>query len=210
MPAFATDYKINWYRCPIDKALLGELMQRNDLRGWLQTLAHLGLFFATGALAYIRIPQHRCRQLAVVGPTTPRRALRSRHDRAVHGPDRHPRTAAPHGLQEPRLERLLREVLRILKLVGLHLVPGEPRHPPSGHVPCRLRWRGAAADPLQPAPMARLARPLGLGSGQHLAAVEVSVAPRQRGGSSAIGTTTCCRSRTPRYGDDIATGHGRC
>ena len=53
MPAFATDYKINWYRCPIDKAVLGELMQRNDLRGWLQTLAHLGLFFATGVLAYV-------------------------------------------------------------------------------------------------------------------------------------------------------------
>ena len=53
MPAFATDYKINWYRCPIDKALLAELMRRNDLRGWLQTLAHLGLFFATGTLAYL-------------------------------------------------------------------------------------------------------------------------------------------------------------
>ncbi len=44
--------RIDWYRTPIDKALLTELMQRNDLRGWLQTLSHLGLFLVTGALAY--------------------------------------------------------------------------------------------------------------------------------------------------------------
>ena len=51
-PAFASDYKITWYRSPIDKAVLAELMQRDDLRGWLQTLSHLGLFFITGGLAY--------------------------------------------------------------------------------------------------------------------------------------------------------------
>ena len=49
---FATDYRIAWYRSSIDKALLSELMQRNNFAGWAQTLLHLGLFFATGALAY--------------------------------------------------------------------------------------------------------------------------------------------------------------
>ncbi len=51
-PAFANDHRIRWYRSPIDKDVLTELMRRNDLRGWTQTLCHLGLFFATGALAY--------------------------------------------------------------------------------------------------------------------------------------------------------------
>lgn len=50
---FATEPKISWYRSPIDKEVLAELMKRNDLRGWLQTVSHLGLFFATGALAYL-------------------------------------------------------------------------------------------------------------------------------------------------------------
>ncbi|MCZ6890727.1 MAG: hypothetical protein O7H39_19725, partial [Gammaproteobacteria bacterium] len=50
--AFGNDTNISWYRSPIDQQVLTELMQRNDLRGWAQTIAHLGLFFATGALAY--------------------------------------------------------------------------------------------------------------------------------------------------------------
>ena len=49
---FSRDYKISWYRSPIDKAVLAQLMKRDDKRGWLQTIAHLGLFFATGALAF--------------------------------------------------------------------------------------------------------------------------------------------------------------
>ena len=49
---FSDDFKISWYRSPIDPALLAELMQRNDFRGWLQTLGHLGYFFLTGMLAY--------------------------------------------------------------------------------------------------------------------------------------------------------------
>ena len=53
MTGFATESSIRWYRSPVDQALLNELMQRSDLRGWLQTLAHLGLFFITGALAYL-------------------------------------------------------------------------------------------------------------------------------------------------------------
>jgi len=50
--SFSDDVKISWYRSPIDKALLAELMERSNLRGWLQTIAHLGLFFVTGTLAY--------------------------------------------------------------------------------------------------------------------------------------------------------------
>ena len=49
---FETDPNIDWYRTPVDRAQLAELMQRSNLRGWLQTLAHLGLFLTTGALAY--------------------------------------------------------------------------------------------------------------------------------------------------------------
>lgn len=52
-PFVFCEFKIDWYRSPIDRATLAELMQRNDLRGWLQTVCHLGLFFATGALAYV-------------------------------------------------------------------------------------------------------------------------------------------------------------
>ena len=49
---FSTDYDIDWYRSPIDKAVLAELLQRNDFRGWMQTSCHLGLFFITGLSAY--------------------------------------------------------------------------------------------------------------------------------------------------------------
>jgi len=50
---FQTDTNISWYRSPIDKAVLEELMQRSDLRGWVQTLCHLGAFFLTAGLAYL-------------------------------------------------------------------------------------------------------------------------------------------------------------
>lgn len=50
---FSTDYTISWYRCPIDREQLQKLMQRNDFRGWLQTIAHLGWFFTTAGLAYL-------------------------------------------------------------------------------------------------------------------------------------------------------------
>lgn len=51
-PVFSTTTKISWYRSPVDKAVLSELMTRNDLRGWLQTVTHLGFFFVTAATAY--------------------------------------------------------------------------------------------------------------------------------------------------------------
>lgn len=50
---FSAGAKISWYRSPIDKPLLRKLMQRRDLRGWLQTISHLGLFFVTGLAAYM-------------------------------------------------------------------------------------------------------------------------------------------------------------
>ena len=43
---------IDWYRTPIDPDRLKALMQRSNLRGWVQTLSHLGLFAVTGALCY--------------------------------------------------------------------------------------------------------------------------------------------------------------
>ena len=53
-PSAPFDYQFNvkWYRTPIEKEELAQLMERNDFRGWVQTLLHLGLFFATAALAY--------------------------------------------------------------------------------------------------------------------------------------------------------------
>lgn len=48
---FSDDINITWYRTPLDKAVLAELMQRNDFKGWRQTLLHLGWFFTTAALA---------------------------------------------------------------------------------------------------------------------------------------------------------------
>ncbi len=50
---FEREFDIQWYRTPIDKERLAQLMQRSDVRGWVQTLLHLGLFFCTGALAYL-------------------------------------------------------------------------------------------------------------------------------------------------------------
>lgn len=51
--SFETDSEISWYRSPLDQEVLAELLKRNDLRGWVQTISHLGLFFATGTLAYL-------------------------------------------------------------------------------------------------------------------------------------------------------------
>jgi fatty acid desaturase len=43
---------IDWYRCPIDRAELRELLVRSDLQGWFQAAGHLLLFCCTGLLAY--------------------------------------------------------------------------------------------------------------------------------------------------------------
>jgi fatty acid desaturase len=44
--------KINWYRSPVDRAVMSELMRTSDLRGFLQVIPQLALFAVTGALAY--------------------------------------------------------------------------------------------------------------------------------------------------------------
>ena len=50
------NFKVKWYRSPIDPAKLRKLMQRSDLQGGLQTFGHLGLFTVTGiATAYFFI-----------------------------------------------------------------------------------------------------------------------------------------------------------
>ena len=36
-------YKIDWYRCPIDRATLREAMRKSDLQGWFQSAGHLVL-----------------------------------------------------------------------------------------------------------------------------------------------------------------------
>ena len=49
---FQEQAKIAWYRSPIDRDLLSDLMKRSDLKGWRQTLLHLGLFVQTGTVAF--------------------------------------------------------------------------------------------------------------------------------------------------------------
>jgi len=51
-PEFSDEFTGDWYRVPVARAELKRLMERSDLRGWIQTLGHLGLWFTTGALAY--------------------------------------------------------------------------------------------------------------------------------------------------------------
>ena len=43
--------KLHWYRVPLDRAVLAELNRRSDAWGFAQTLGHLGIIMATGALA---------------------------------------------------------------------------------------------------------------------------------------------------------------
>lgn len=53
MTAYQPDPDIAWYRSPVEREALNGLMRRSNLHGWLQTLGHLGLFAATGGLAYL-------------------------------------------------------------------------------------------------------------------------------------------------------------
>ena len=45
--------RINWYRCPIDRAQLCALSCRSDVSGLLQVGGHLGLVVATGMLCWV-------------------------------------------------------------------------------------------------------------------------------------------------------------
>ena len=42
--------KVRWYRSPIENSTLKELCLRSNLKGFIQTLSHIGLFIITGTL----------------------------------------------------------------------------------------------------------------------------------------------------------------
>ncbi len=50
---FRKDARINWYRCKIDKPVMSELMKTSDFHGFRQVICQLGLFAATGTLAWL-------------------------------------------------------------------------------------------------------------------------------------------------------------
>jgi fatty acid desaturase len=54
---FKSDARISWYRPHVDKAVMAELVQRSDFRGYRQALGHLGLWVLTGTLAYLAFLQ---------------------------------------------------------------------------------------------------------------------------------------------------------
>ena len=45
-------FRVQWYRSPIEREKLSQLMQRSNLRGACQTLGHLGLWTATGLVTF--------------------------------------------------------------------------------------------------------------------------------------------------------------
>ena len=47
------DFRVKWYRSPVEPALLRELMRRSDWRGGLHSVGHLLLWAATGALVWL-------------------------------------------------------------------------------------------------------------------------------------------------------------
>ena len=44
--------KVDWYRCPVDKAVLSELVRKNDAKGFFQAGGHLGLWLCTAAASW--------------------------------------------------------------------------------------------------------------------------------------------------------------
>ena len=53
------DFRVKWYRSPLDKSVLRELHERSDIKGYLQTLGHLGLLTCTGALTAVLFVQEQ-------------------------------------------------------------------------------------------------------------------------------------------------------
>lgn len=45
--------KINWYRSPVDKAVMSGLMKRSNARAFVHCLLHLGLFAVTATISYL-------------------------------------------------------------------------------------------------------------------------------------------------------------
>ena len=44
--------QIRWYRCPVDKKILRDLMMPSDARGLCMSLGHLSLWLATGGVTF--------------------------------------------------------------------------------------------------------------------------------------------------------------
>jgi len=51
------NFRISWYRCPIERALLKELTRRSDLQGFFQVLGHIILIAFTGGISYFFFSQ---------------------------------------------------------------------------------------------------------------------------------------------------------
>jgi fatty acid desaturase len=47
------EIKINWYRSPIDKAVMSQLMKKSDAKALIHVLLHLGLFILTATICYL-------------------------------------------------------------------------------------------------------------------------------------------------------------
>jgi len=45
--------RINWYRCKVEKTVMGQLMRKSDAKGLAQVIPQLLLFVATGSMAYL-------------------------------------------------------------------------------------------------------------------------------------------------------------
>ena len=58
--------QIRWYRCPVDKQLLRELMTPNDWRGLFLALGHLALWTVSGGAAFYLYLQKLWLPFAVV------------------------------------------------------------------------------------------------------------------------------------------------
>ena len=43
------NFRVDWYRCPIEPGVLRELMRPNDLEGWFQAGGHIAIALVTGA-----------------------------------------------------------------------------------------------------------------------------------------------------------------
>ena len=49
--------QIRWYRCPVDKKILRDLMMPSDARGLCMSLGHLSLWLATGGVTFYLFSQ---------------------------------------------------------------------------------------------------------------------------------------------------------
>ena len=46
------EFKVNWYRSPIENSRLKQLTKRTDIRGFVQTIGYLLLVAATASVAF--------------------------------------------------------------------------------------------------------------------------------------------------------------